>query len=104
MASLLIINNLVRSIYTLWQKRDLVENARQEVEEKKRENEVLKKKIKTVERPQFIEEEARNKLFLSKPGEGVIVLSQKDLEATLSAEPKPRDSRPNWKKWLDLFF
>ena len=104
LASILIINNLVHSIYTLWQKKDLVENARLEVEKERRENEILKKKLEQTGRPQFIEEEARNKLFLSKPGEGVIVLSQKDLESTVSAKPKPKDTRPNWKKWWDLFF
>ncbi len=94
----------MRSIYTLWQKNDLVENLRLEVKKNQRENEDLKRKLRIVEKPQFIEEEARNKLFMSKPGEGVIVLSQKDREATLSAKPKPKDTRPNWKKWWDLFF
>jgi len=103
-ASVLVINNLVHSIYDLWQKKDLVVRARQEVEKEKSENDTLKNKLRIVERSEFIEEEARNKLFMSKPGEGVIVLSQKDLEATLSAKPKPKDTRPNWKKWWDLFF
>ncbi len=94
----------MHSIYTLWQKKHLVEDVRLEVEKNQHENEALKRKLSQIEEPQFIEEEARNKLFLSKPGEGVIVLSQKDLEATLSAKPKPRDTRPNWRKWWELFF
>ncbi|HSW48257.1 MAG TPA: septum formation initiator family protein [Candidatus Saccharimonadales bacterium] len=103
-ASIFIINNLVRSIYTLWQKKNLVVNAKQDVDREKAENEELKRKLAKVEKPEFVEEQARDKLFMSKPGEGVIVLSQKDLEATISAKPKPVDTRPNWKKWWDLFF
>lgn len=102
--SAIIINNLARSIYSLWQKNHLVTDAKLEVENKKRENDELKRKLSQVQKPEFLEEEARNKLFLAKPGEGVIVLSQKDLQATISAAPKPPDSRPNWKKWWDLFF
>lgn len=104
LVSALVINNLVRSIYTLWQKQYLVQNVMLEVEKKKNENQELKKKLDYTKRPQFVEEEARNKLFMGKPGEGVIVLSQKELEATLAAKPKPVDSRPNWKKWWDTFF
>jgi cell division protein FtsB len=104
LASFLVINNLVRSIYTLWQKQYLVDNMRLEVEQKKKENQELQKKLDFTKRPQFVEEEARNKLFMGKPGEGIIVLSQKDLEGTMSAKPKPVDTRPNWKKWWDMFF
>lgn len=102
--SVIIINNLARSIYSLWQKNHLVTDARWEVEKEKKENDELKKKLAQVQKPEFIEQEARNKLFLAKPNEGIIVLSQKDREATLSAKPKPPDTRPNWRKWWDLFF
>lgn len=102
--SFVIINNLVHSIFTLWQKKHLVDDIRQEVDKQRKVNQDLKQKLNYTKRPQFVEEEARNKLFMAKPGEGVIVLSQKDLETTISAKPKPRDTRPNWKKWWDLFF
>lgn len=104
LASIFIINNLIHSIYTLWQKQHLVADAKLKVDKAAKENQFLKQKLGVVEKPQFIEEEARNKLFLGKPGEGVIVLSQKDLESTLSAKPKLIDTRPNWRKWWDVFF
>jgi cell division protein FtsB len=103
-ASIFIINNLVRSIFTLWQKNGLVENVRNEVQEEKERNMELKNKLSEVEDRQFVEEEARNKLFMVKPGEAVVVLPQKVLEATISAKQKPKDTRPNWKKWYELFF
>lgn len=103
-ASLFIINTLVQSIYTLWQKKQLVVDAQIEAESEEQKNRDLRSKLNQIQRPQFIEEEARNKLFLVKPGEQVVVLSEKELaQATMSAKPKARDTRPNWKKWWDLF-
>lgn len=103
-ASITIINNLVQSTYTLWQKQDLVVNARMEAERQKKEEQELKRKLRLIEKPEFVEQTARNKLFLAKPGEGIVVLSQKDLEASNSGKKKIADTRPNWKKWWELFF
>ncbi len=103
-ASLLTINNLVHSTYTLWQKNHLVVKTKLELEKEKKDNEALKKKLTQVQNPQFIEEEARNKLFLAKPGERVIVIPKEQLQATPSSPAKPIDTRPNWKKWWDVFF
>lgn len=103
-ASLFVINNLVKSISDLWQKKSIVENARMEVEEEKKRNVELKNMIKQVDDSQFVEEEARNKLFLSKPGEKKIILSLTDFVSSDSAMLKSEDMRPNWKKWWDLFF
>lgn len=102
--SAFIINNMIRSIYTLWQKNHLVTDLRLEVEQEKQKNQELKSKLAQVKDKDFVEEQARNKLFMVKPGEKVVILSEKDLQATLSAKPKPRDTRPNWKKWWDMFF
>lgn len=101
--SLIIINNLVRSTYTLLQKRNLVIHAQDELDKQKNYNQELKGKLAQVKTPQFIEEEARNKLFLSKPGEGIIVIPTGALQASPSAVPTPQDTRPNWQKWVDIF-
>jgi len=98
--SIIIINSLVRSIYDLWKKEDLVVAARQELEKEKKENKELKERLVYVKTDKFIEEEARNKLFLVKPGESEIIIP-KDLIATKSAKPTP--TPPNWKKWVNLF-
>lgn len=102
LASLFTINNLVHSIYTLWHKETLIEKAKIELEKEKKENQTLKQKLTVVRKPQFVEEEARNKLFLAKPGEGILVLPT--THASPSAAPTPQDIRPNWKKWWDKFF
>ncbi len=102
--SLMIINNLTRSIISLWQKRGLVENTREQISEEKKQNEELKEKIEEVKKPEFVEEEARNKLFMAKPGEGIVVLPSTALRASDSAEKEPEDKRQNWEKWWELFF
>lgn len=104
-ASVFVINNLTRSIYFLWQKRSLVEDARLEVENEKKRNQELQSKLTQVKDQEFVEEEARNKLFLVRPDEQVVILPEKAiLDATISATPVPLDTRPNWKKWWDRFF
>lgn len=103
-ASIFIINNLVRSIYTLWNKQDLLVKAEKNLEVKKKENEELKKQLVVVKSPDFVEKEARNKLFMVKPGESQIVIPEDLLKASESAKQRVQDLRPNWKKWWDLFF
>ncbi|OGH14558.1 MAG: hypothetical protein A3H50_01370 [Candidatus Levybacteria bacterium RIFCSPLOWO2_02_FULL_37_10] len=101
-ASIFIINSLVRSIYDLWGKQDLITKAQKELDSEKRENKELKSKLSQAQSSKFVEEEARNKLLLVKPGEEQVIISQ-DLLSSSSAKKKP-DSRPNFRKWWDLFF
>lgn len=98
--SVIIINGLVRSIYDLWNKQDLVVNARTELNKEKQKNEELKAQLGYVKSDEFIEQQARNKLFLVKPGEsGVIV--PKDL--IKKREEKKVEVTPNWQQWINLF-
>lgn len=103
LASALIINSLIRSIWNLGQKQDLISLAQKELEKKKGENQRLKDKLSEVQKAQFVEEEARNKLFMAKPGEIQLIIPKNLLVASESGKEKP-DKRPNWKKWWDLFF
>ncbi len=99
--SLLIIKNLVFSIYGLWQKQDLFVQAQKETEKEKKRNAELKSSISIAKSPQFIEEQARNKLFLVKPGESEIILPKSDNKGSSHAQPQ---NIPNWEKWFRLFF
>ncbi len=101
--SLVIINNLVRSIYSLWQKKDLIIKAQIAVEKEKKENQQLKKQLQEVSKPGFVEEEARDKLFMGKPGEQVVLLP--------TTTPLPKEtqkeeakSQAHWLQWWQLFF
>lgn len=102
--SFFVINSLIHSIYSLWQKNDLIVKAKQNLEQEKKENTELKNKLADVKRPEFVEEEARNKLFLAKTGEGIIVIPTDYLGASHSSREEHVDTRPNWKKWWDTFF
>lgn len=103
LASVFVINSLVHSIFTLWQKNDLIVKAKQELEKQERENRELKKKLADVKKPDFLEKEVRNKLFMAKTGEGVVVLPT-DYFKKENQDKKIVDSRPNWKKWWEVFF
>jgi len=100
---LLTINDLVHSIYDIWQKQDLVVQAQKDLNTEKKENQELKKQISQVNQPQFIESQARNKLLLAKPGEDVIIVPSDQLAVT-SPQSKHIDTRPNWQKWWSTFF
>jgi len=100
---LLTINDLAHSIYDTWQKQDLITQAQQELTAEVNENSHLKKQISQVNQPQFVESEARDKLLLAKPGEGVIIIPNNQLHIDSTQEAKPVDTRPNWIKWWDTF-
>lgn len=103
--SLFIINDLTHSIYNLWQKHDLVDRARRTLNTEKKKNDELKERLKDVAQPQFVEKEARNKLFLVKPGEGIVVAGPTIyMQASGSSAEKPMDRQPNWKQWWEAFF
>ena len=91
---LLIINNFARSTYDLWSKKDVILSAQQELEAEKKENLRLKNQLAKAQGGQFIEEEARNKLLLVKPGEQNVIIPH-DLIASDSSALK-QDKRQNW--------
>ena len=101
---LVTINNLARSIYGLWQKQELVVATEKELEREKKMNESLKRQAKVVNDPQYVEEVARDKLFLAKPKEQVVVVPDVQ-SAKDEAAPKARKitTTPNWKLWAQLF-
>lgn len=96
------INGLAHSIYDLWHKQDLVTSAKQQLDTEKFKNQKLKGELSYVKSPQFIDEEAHNKLFLVKPGEQEVLISQKLTQEDNAA--KPASNVPNWQQWLKLFF
>lgn len=98
------INNLSQSTYSTWQKQDLIVKAQKDLEDVKEENQRLRSELARVEKPEFIESEARDKLFLTKPGENIIVIPTGSLALKPSVTPPPTDTRENWQKWWETFF
>jgi cell division protein FtsB len=102
--SLVIINNLARSIYNLWQKQELVTTTEKELSREKKIHEDLKAQARTVKDPDYIEKIARNKLFLAKPKEEVVILPEQVAGAkTEDIKAKKLVKIPNWKAWLATF-
>lgn len=95
---LLIINGLAHSIYDLWSKKDLITAAQKKLTEEKLRNRKLKGELSYVQTKEFIEQQARDSLFLSKPNEKEIIIPI----ASKSAE-KQETNKSNLQKWLDLF-
>lgn len=102
--SLFIINNFLHSIYALWQKQDLITQARKELGKARTEHKKLQSELRTInEDPNFVEKEARNKLFLVKPGEQVIVLPELS-RTTEVKKTVAKQKLPVWQQWYTLFF
>ncbi len=99
---LTIINGLLHSIYDLWNKQDLLIQAKKELSVEELKNQKLKADLSYAQSPQFLEEEARNKLFLVKPGEQEVLISQSLIKPQNSQKTKA--NIPNWQQWLNLFF
>lgn len=100
-----IIQGMFRGVFDLWQKKELVEKAKNELEEKLSENKKLKYQLKNAESAEFIEKEARNKLLMVKDGEKEIVVNESLLAGNDKKEDeKKQDKRSNPQKWWDLFF
>lgn len=103
-ASVFVINNLIRSIYTLWQKNDLIVDAQKELTRQKQENQSLKSEVSYAESKEFIEEVARNKLLMVKPGEQGVLIPQDLVQVIATSSAKENKNESNWRKWLKLFF
>lgn len=67
-------------------------------------NKELKKKLTQIQSPQFIEEQARNKLGLSKAGETIVIIPEEKLRQVLGATQSAQVRLPNWLGWFKVFF
>ena len=97
---LLIIHNLVTSTLDLWHKQDLVTSAKSELAQQKAENESLKRQLKKVNSTTFLEEQARNELFMVKPGESGVILPP---NVGVTKTPKKEIVLAPWQSWLKVF-
>lgn len=102
--SLYIINSFVHSIYNLSQKKYLIINTREELENEKERYARLTNQLSLVKRQDYIEEEARNKLFLVQPGETLVVLPSPPETKSGGNEGTNTDDLPVWRQWIVQFF
>ncbi len=104
---LLLIISLARNILKISEAKRRIENERTRVENLKKENEALEKRLAETSGVEFIEKQLRDKLGLAKEGEIVVVLpEEKVLEQLVSKISEEEETLPDpiWKRWLKLFF
>ncbi len=100
-ALLFIIKNIVGSILTLRQNSRIVTTLKGKERDEQQKKQFLKQQLYFVNTPQFVENEAREKLGMVKPGEH-IVLAPPPIDKQIT---KPiEDNSPNWERWWKLFF
>lgn len=103
--SFIIITNFLSSIYILWHKKDLLIIAKKQLQREEESNQKLKGELTRVKSQDFVEEQARDKLFMVKPGENDIVIPP---AAVHTIAPIKKDTqkfeRPYWQEWITIFF
>ena len=97
-----LIVSMAGSVWTVWQKGDIVRERRDSLAKLKAESRDLQKKLAETQRPEFVERVAREKLGLVKPGETVVLVEKSRQPSVLSGQQEI--SVPNWKRWWKLFF
>ncbi|HET9947188.1 MAG TPA: septum formation initiator family protein [Patescibacteria group bacterium] len=96
-----IIGGLINSIYTLWHKQDVLIEAQKQLIQEKKQHQKLEGQLKEVSTQQFVEEQARDKLFLLKQGENTVLISA----PTPTGTPVSiKTTQPNWQQWVAVFF
>lgn len=98
---LTVIGNLIFSISNLWSKKDLLIQTKQRLAKEQQEHVKLQVQWQQVNTPSFIEEQARDKLFLSKPGEAVVLLP---IASPSGQKVVDQENKPVWQQWWELFF
>ena len=104
-----LIINLYRDISRLIQAEDRVIKVEEKLEETKKENKELKQIRERYQSDDFLEEQIRNRLQMSKPGETVLILPEELTDSSggekqgAKKEEELNQVATNWQKWLELF-
>ena len=98
---LVVIKNNIGHIYGFLTKGTAVNTLADSLKVEKKENKYLQERLKYVKTDKFVEEEAQDKLGMLKEGEFFVIAPT---AAPLYSPELNIDTKPNWKKWLELFF
>ena len=105
---LVAILSIIRSIYGLLGKDDAIGEASKRVEELKQEQAELIELQKSVNSPEFVEKEARDRLGLAKEGEVIVILPSADVLKSVAPPQEPLEDYPEqdpiWRRWTKMFF
>lgn len=96
--------NLINQIMEAAKSGERLSAAADTVYKLEAENKQLKKKLSEIESAEFIEQQARDKLGLGKPGEVVVIIPEEKLKEVMGASQSAEVARlPNWLGWLRVF-
>lgn len=98
---------LAKNIFTLLKAEGRISDLKQRVEEEEKKRSELSSQKVEVSSSGFIEKEARDTLGLSKEGESIVVLPPQEFLKGLVkpvTDDNSIENKPNWQKWLELFF
>jgi len=103
--SLVLAYNLITQIIDSVKSGDRLSQAADNVYKLEAKNKELKKKLSEVQSPEFIEQQARDKLGLGRPGETMVIIPDEKLKEVMGAsQPAQQIRLPNWLGWLRVFF
>ena len=96
--------SLIGQIIGAFKSSDRLSDAVDKVYNLEVKNKELKGKLAQIKSPEFIEQQARDKLGLSKQGETVIIIPEQKLKEILGASQSAQIRLANWLGWLKVFF
>lgn len=94
----------ISSIASLLKKQELLAKAQNQLQMSQKKNQKLKVQARTVQNQSFIEEEARNKLFMVKPGENTVIIPKGLIVSSDTGTTHVAQQVSNWHQWMALFF
>ena len=93
---------IVRSVYTVSQKKGILNERQQVLAELTAKNRQLQEDLREATSPAFIEAAARDKLGLVREGETVVIMDTSQI-LNPNNQNNPQELPP-WKQWWRLFF
>ncbi|MDO8619589.1 MAG: septum formation initiator family protein [Candidatus Daviesbacteria bacterium] len=100
----IIVYNLNYRIYSALKAGDRLTEAYTKLHQIQVQNTTLQDQLKKTATPDFIEQQARDKLGFAKAGETVVVIPQSKIEAILGIVKEVEEKLPNWQGWLRVFW
>ena len=98
---LLLIFNLIRTWWQLQSRGDVIKKTEEKLEQALDLHKKLERDLAKVQSPKFIEQQARNKLNLTREGDVVLMLPP--ITPEIEPTPTPVDTSSNLDKWLKVF-
>ena len=101
LVSIVLVVNSSKRILNLRTTSQQVKESEAQLENLRKDNEKLKEELKYKKSNEFAEKEIRDKLGLAREGEAVVILpKEEDQQVTIDRQQL---TKPNWRKWRDLF-